>query len=207
MRCQVAAVGSRWQRIPRLAHGIRELLFDALDDFSGICIPSGALNGSRLEQMQSAPLQLHGEVNDRVLFGALRSGRCWVDRAALCRGPTCTGARRFALPNRRRHDRVRKRSRAVAPGDENAPVHDVLGARPLIVLTAPLIYRLIFPLVLLDLAITCRSGRVLSRVRHPESPAQGLPHLRPQVSGLLERSGEGQLRVQFLWEWLTRLLA
>jgi hypothetical protein len=55
----------------------------------------------------------------------------------------------------------------------------VIHAHPLVVLTAPLIYTLIVPLVLLDVCVTAVSGNLLSRLRPGKGAARGLSGVRP----------------------------
>jgi hypothetical protein len=81
----------------------------------------------------------------------------------------------------------------------------VIHAHPLVVLTAPLIYTLIVPLVLLDVCVTAVSGNLLSRLRPGKGAARGLSGVRPPPSAPSQCPGKTQLRLLLVRERLDRL--
>ena len=82
----------------------------------------------------------------------------------------------------------------------------IANARPMVVLTAPFIYALIVPLVLLDLCQPLPGG-VLSGLWHREGAARRLHDLRPAPSRLSQRHRKVQLRLLLLRQRIDRLCA
>ena len=77
----------------------------------------------------------------------------------------------------------------------------ILNANPMVVLTAPVIYALIVPLVVARSVCHHLSGGVFSGLRHRESASQRLPGVRSPSSGLSERARKTQLRLLLLCQW------
>ncbi|MFC3118573.1 hypothetical protein ACFOHS_11445 [Jhaorihella thermophila] len=108
----------------------------------------------------------------------------WEARRAALRIHVERGRVRFEDEVRRRHRAARIRWR------------DFLAqTRPLVVLTAPVIYGLIVPLVLLDIAVNLYQLICFPVYGIPRVPLARLHRHRPPSPGLSERAAEAELRL------------
>jgi hypothetical protein len=71
----------------------------------------------------------------------------------------------------------------------------VMGARLTMILSAPAIYALIIPLLLLDLFVWVYQGGILPGVWNSSGAPQGLSGVRPGTACVSQCRGETQLRV------------
>src|SRR5664279_411974 len=82
-----------------------------------------------------------------------------------------------------------------------------IDANPWIVLSAPVIYSLIVPFVLIDIWVMVLSGDLLSDLQNSQSAPPRLPGVRPPPSRLSQHHREDQLRLLLLLQRRDRLRA